>query len=70
MDQELLQRLVKLEEQTNAIFVSVEKTRRYFFWIMVLTVVFFVVPLIGLFFAVPMFLSSYTGSLESMSGLM
>lgn len=70
MEQELIQRLAKLEEQTSAIFVSVEKTRKYFFWTMVLTLVFFVVPLIGLFFAVPMFLSSYTGSLESISTLM
>lgn len=60
MDQDLK---IKLEEQAvkiDAIYKSVEKTRKYFLMIIWVTVIAVVLPLIGLVFAIPKFLSTYS----------
>ena len=65
MNEELLQQ--KLEEQAqkiDAIYVSVEKTRKYIFWAFVITVAAIVLPMIGLVFAIPAFLNTYTAALN------
>ncbi len=66
MDTEILKKLENLEAKIDAIYVSTEQTRKYFFWTMVLTVVVFVVPLIGLMFVIPTFISSYTAGMEGL----
>ena len=66
MEQEFAERFLELEEKINAIYVSVEKTRKYFFWTMVITVALFVLPLIGLAFAIPAFLNNYVGSIQGL----
>ena len=66
MEQEFTQRFVELEKKINAIYVSVEKTRKYFLWTMWATVVMFVLPLVALAFVIPMFLGSYVGSFEGL----
>jgi len=56
----------KLEEQDaklDAIFVSVEKTRKYFLVIMWITIAIVILPAIGLLFAIPSFLNTYTNSI-------
>ncbi|MCX6738757.1 MAG: hypothetical protein NT098_01735 [Candidatus Parcubacteria bacterium] len=60
MENEILERLSKDEEKLDKILVSVEKTRKYIFWTMVITVVFLVLPLVGLIFAIPSFISTYS----------
>jgi TRAP-type mannitol/chloroaromatic compound transport system permease small subunit len=50
----------------DAIYKSVEKTRKYLLWTMIATVAFFVLPLIGLMFVVPSFISSYTSSIDAL----
>ena len=60
MEDDLRARLDAIEQKIDATFVSAEKTRKYFLIIMVVSVVAFVVPLIGLLFAVPSFLSTYS----------
>jgi hypothetical protein len=65
MENEILEKLKQDEEKLDKIFISVEKTRKYLFWTMVVTVVFLVLPLIGLVFAIPSFLSTYS----SISGI-
>ena len=67
MDYDVLKRIGDLEAKIDAIYASVEKTRKYFFWTMIVTVVLFVVPLIGLIFAVPAFMTNYVGSLDGSS---
>jgi len=52
--------MADMERKIDAIYVSVEKTRKYIFWTVVVTVVLFVVPLLGLVFAVPSFISTYS----------
>lgn len=56
---------MKLDEQTkkiDAIYVSVEKTRKYFLIVMWVSVIAVVLPMLGLLFAIPAFLNSYTSS--------
>ncbi|HAT68440.1 MAG: hypothetical protein A2481_03435 [Candidatus Yonathbacteria bacterium RIFOXYC2_FULL_47_9] len=58
MEQEILNRLAVQEEFLQNIYVSVEKTRKYFMWTLISSIVLFALPLIGLLFAVPMLLST------------
>ena len=69
MDQELEARLKAQDEKLEAIYVSVEKTRKYFLFTMVSTLIFFLLPLIGLMFAIPAMLrtlSDTTGLINSL----
>ncbi|KKQ87920.1 MAG: hypothetical protein UT09_C0007G0003 [Parcubacteria group bacterium GW2011_GWF2_38_8] len=57
----------KIEEQglkIEAIYKSVEKTRKYFLVIIWITIIAVVLPLLGLFFVLPSFLSNYTSVLD------
>lgn len=67
MEPEISQRIKTLEEKVDKIFVSVEKTRKYFFWTMIITVALIVLPLIGLVFAIPSFMTNYVGSIQNLS---
>ena len=67
MDQETSQRLSVLEEKIEKIFVSVEKTRKYFLWTLIISVVLVVLPAIGLLFAVPAFLTNYVNPIQQLS---
>jgi hypothetical protein len=62
MDAELHARIDALEKKIDAVYISAEKTRKYFLWVLVATLIAFVLPLIGLLFALPSFFSVY-GSL-------
>lgn len=62
MDTELLQKLRAQDGKLERIYQSVEKTRKYFLWTLIGTVVTFVVPLIGLVIAVPYFLSTFSSA--------
>lgn len=53
----------RLEAKIDAIYESVEKTRKYFLFVMWSTIAMVVLPLIGLIFAIPTFLDLYTSSL-------
>lgn len=66
MDSEITKRLDMLESKIDAIYVSAEKTRKYFFWTLIVTLVVLVVPPIGMIFVVPMFMSSYTSGMEGL----
>ena len=59
-DQELRQRFDALDKRIVDVYASAEKTRKYFLALLIITIVTLVLPLIGLFFAVPTFLSSYS----------
>ena len=63
MEQEILQKLKEQDEKINLILESVEKTRRYFMWTLIITIVLFVLPLIGLVFIIPALISTYTSTL-------
>jgi len=69
MDQELEVRLKAQDEKLEQIYVSVEKTRKYFLFTMVSTLVFFLVPVIGLMFAIPALLDSLSTTSQMINGL-
>ena len=55
---EILKKLAEQDKKLDAIYKSVEKTRKYFLWALIITIVVIVLPLIGLFFAIPKFLNT------------
>ncbi len=59
-DAEIRQKLADLETKIDAVYVSAEKTRKYFLGVIVVSVIAFVLPLIGLVFAIPSFISTYS----------
>jgi predicted lysophospholipase L1 biosynthesis ABC-type transport system permease subunit len=60
------ERLAALEKKIDAIYESVEKSRQYLLWTLVITIAVIVLPAIGLMFAVPSFVSNYNETLESL----
>ena len=58
MDQEILKKLDEQNQKIGLIYKSVEQTRKYFRWTLIITLVLFVLPLVGLLFAIPAFLGS------------
>ena len=63
MDPELQNLKKKIDEQAvkiDAIYKSVEKTRKYFLMIIWVTVIAVVLPLIGLMFMIPNFIDTYS----------
>ena len=63
MEPETKTKLDALEQKIDAIFVSVEKTRNYFKWTMIISLVVLVLPLLGLIFIIPSFMSSYESAM-------
>ena len=57
--EEILKRLEEQEKKIDAIYRSVEKTRRYFMWTLIITVAAIVLPLVGLVFVIPAFVSTF-----------
>lgn len=57
MDQDILQKFEEQARKLEEIYKSVEKMRKYFLWTLIISIVVIVLPLIGLMFAIPQFLS-------------
>ncbi len=66
MDQELKNKLEEQAIKIDAIYKSVEKTRKYFVTMLWVTVGAVALPLIGLVFAIPAFLNNYVGQLTDL----
>ncbi len=64
MDPEIQKKLADQEAKLDAIYRSVEKTRKYFLVVLWVTVLAVVLPSIGLVFAIPSFLSTYSSYQE------
>ena len=58
MDNDLEKRISEQDAKLDAILRSVETTRRYFTWTLIITVIVIVLPLIGLVFAIPQFIAT------------
>jgi len=57
--------LAKIEAQDKKleeIYRSVEKTRKYFLLILIISVALIIIPLIGLIFVIPQFLNIYNSA--------
>ena len=66
MEIELQKRLDEQGTKIDAIFESVEKTRKLFTMMLWITVAMVVLPALGLLFVIPVFINSYTSSLEGL----
>ncbi len=64
MEQDILEKLEMQEKKIDAIYISVEKTRKYFLWTMIITVVTIVLPLIAAVVLIPWMLGSYMSALS------
>lgn len=64
-DAELRQKFETLGQKIQATYTSAEKTRKYLLTIIIMSAVAFILPLIGLLFAIPSFIGAYS----SLSGL-
>jgi len=56
--EEILKKLEEQDKKIDAIFRSVEKTRKYFLAVLIISIVMIVLPLIGLVFAIPVLLGA------------
>lgn len=67
MDENLKKQIEEQGVKIDAIYKSVEKTRKYFFIIIWVTIIAIVLPLAGLFFAIPSFLDNYTSTFSDLN---
>lgn len=58
--------LDELSRKLDAVYVSVEKTRRYIQWALIATVLALVLPLIAALFIVPAFVTQYTSTIDTL----
>lgn len=63
MENEILKKLAEQEAKLDALYASSEKMRKYFLWTLIISVAVIVLPMIGLFFALPGFLGTINASL-------
>lgn len=67
MEQELFDKLEEQNKKIDAIYVSVEKTRKYFLWTLIITIATVVLPIIVLIILLPWLMntlsSAYSGLL-------
>lgn len=66
MDNEIRMRLEAQDQKLDAIYVSVEKTRKYFQIILWGTLATVALPLIGLLIGIPIFINAYMKQLEGL----
>lgn len=57
------QQLAEQNVKIDAVYKSSERLRKYFMWTLIITVATIVLPLIGLAFVVPYYLSSLQGAI-------
>lgn len=62
MEQEIINRIQAQDEILQKIYISSEKTRKYFLWTFYATVALFVLPLVGLMIAIPALMSTLSGA--------
>ena len=66
MDTETQKKLADLETKVDAILTSVEKTRKYMKWTLIITILVVVLPAVLLAFALPAFVSNYSSQLSGL----
>ena len=66
MDTELKARLDAQDQKLEAIYTSVEKTRKYFQIILWVTIITVLLPLLGLIIGIPLFINSYMSQFDGL----
>ena len=60
MEQDILQKLEEIEKKLEEDMKMVRQMRQYFFWTLIISLAVIVIPLIGLLFLLPQFISTYS----------
>ncbi len=60
LNEELTKKIEELNAKIDEMADSVRELKNYFKWILIITVAMIVLPLVGLMFVVPSFLSTYS----------
>ncbi|KKR14930.1 MAG: hypothetical protein UT42_C0014G0015 [Candidatus Falkowbacteria bacterium GW2011_GWA2_39_24] len=60
MDQGIKKQLDQQQQMLTSIYRSTEKTRQYFLWTLIISIVLFVLPLIVMLFLLPSFIDNLT----------
>jgi type II secretory pathway component PulF len=63
MEDDLKEQLKAQQEFMEKIYRSAEKTRKYFMWTLITSLVVFIIPLIIMMFVLPSFINTYMGEL-------
>ena len=58
------QKIEVLEQKIDDLQLSIDKIRRVFLWVIIISIALFVLPLVGLIFVIPQFLSIYSSVLQ------
>lgn len=58
MDTQIEERVARMEQKIDAIYVSVEKTRNYFKWTLIISVVMIVLPILLSLILVPILMNT------------
>ncbi len=66
MNEDLIKKFDEQQVKIDKIYESVEKTRKYFQWTLIITVVTIVLPIVLLLFILPSLISSYTSTLSGL----
>ena len=66
IDPELAAKLEEISAKADRAYQAAETVRKYLFWTGVVTIALIVLPLIGLAFAIPSFINSYTTTLNGL----
>lgn len=69
MEPNINERLAVLEKKIDDMYTSFEKVRKYFIWSGIVTLALIILPIIGLIFAVPSFLNTYSQVNQITEGL-
>ena len=64
MDPELTRKIDELAVKIDALQAIVASTRKMFVWTLIISIAVIVLPMIGLAFVLPQFLSNYTSALQ------
>ena len=60
MEQQILQKIQEQDAKIDAIYESVEKTRKYMLTAVIVMALSIVAPLVGLAFVIPTFIKTYS----------
>lgn len=66
IEPELAAKLDEIGAKADRAYRAAETVRKYLFWTGVITAALIIIPAIGLAFAIPQFLSSYTTTLNGL----
>ncbi len=66
MEEKILQKLDEQDKKIDALTKILNKIRKYFLAIFWVTIIMFVLPLLGAIFIIPAFLNNYLGSFEGL----